>query len=308
MDDQHPTTRRSGPGPARLFAAATGIVLAALGIVELLVGGDPSAGLGDGPPAQVLVGLEVNGRLGLVHLSLGVAGVVGAATVPRLYALLAGATLLGLGLVGLATDTDGLILDSLPVSGVATALHLLLGVAGLAAGSVPASAEWEAETITDDASDSASAASGGGGLRGRFRRPAAAASAPPTDRPAVAPEAKVDEGESEFRADRRAKRPADPRVGATVDGQREGGRRKRAPRSRRADKAPSPPASRRAATTDANAIEFRELRALQLTMNQAARFIETRDKLGGFSSIEDIERIPGLPSAVRAELTDRLHV
>ena len=49
-----------------------------------------------------------------------------------------------------------------------------------------------------------------------------------------------------------------------------------------------------------------ELRALDLTMTQARRLLSYRDRRGGFSSLSDIDEVPGFPEYVREDLKRRV--
>jgi DNA uptake protein ComE-like DNA-binding protein len=50
------------------------------------------------------------------------------------------------------------------------------------------------------------------------------------------------------------------------------------------------------------------LRRLGLSVTQAARLVNHRDAAGGFRSLDDLEGVPGLPAAHRAELAERVYV
>ena len=50
----------------------------------------------------------------------------------------------------------------------------------------------------------------------------------------------------------------------------------------------------------------RELLALDLTMTQARRLLSYRDRRGGFSSLSDIDEVPGFPEYVREDLKRRV--
>jgi competence protein ComEA len=59
---------------------------------------------------------------------------------------------------------------------------------------------------------------------------------------------------------------------------------------------------------DLNAVTYEELRALDLSTTQAKRLLTYRERAGGFSSIDDIDEVPGFPEAVREGLKQRLTV
>jgi receptor protein-tyrosine kinase len=87
----------------------------------------------------------------------------------------------------------------------------------------------------------------------------------------------------------------------------------RAPR-RRPRPEPQPAIERPAAVqlpdgpVDLNAVTYEELRALDLSTTQAKRLLAYRERAGGFSSIDDIDEVPGFPDAVREGLKQRLTV
>jgi DNA uptake protein ComE-like DNA-binding protein len=56
---------------------------------------------------------------------------------------------------------------------------------------------------------------------------------------------------------------------------------------------------------DLNTASYDELRALDLTITQAKRVIAYRDRSGGFSSLDQLDDVPGFPDEVRAELKRR---
>jgi capsular polysaccharide biosynthesis protein len=57
---------------------------------------------------------------------------------------------------------------------------------------------------------------------------------------------------------------------------------------------------------DLNEVTYEELRALDLTMTQARRLLAYRDRRGGFSSLSDIDEVPGFPEYVREDLKRRV--
>ena len=57
---------------------------------------------------------------------------------------------------------------------------------------------------------------------------------------------------------------------------------------------------------DVNEVTYEELRALDLTMTQARRLLAYRDRRGGFSSLSDIDEVPGFPEYVREGLKRRV--
>ena len=81
-------------------------------------------------------------------------------------------------------------------------------------------------------------------------------------------------------------------------------RRRRAPAVRTV--VPAPAAARPDGTVDLNAASYDELRGLDLTITQARRVIAYRERSGGFSSLDQLDDLPGFPDEVRAELKRRL--
>jgi tyrosine-protein kinase len=90
------------------------------------------------------------------------------------------------------------------------------------------------------------------------------------------------------------------------------GPRRRARRRRRAEPASEPERTAVApppdGPVDLNAVGYEELRALDLSMTQAKRLIAYRERAGGFSSVDDLDDVPGFPDELRAELKERLSV
>jgi capsular exopolysaccharide synthesis family protein len=59
---------------------------------------------------------------------------------------------------------------------------------------------------------------------------------------------------------------------------------------------------------DLNQVTFEELRALDLSITQARRLLTYRDRWGGFSSVDQIDELPGFPEPVREELKQRVTI
>lgn len=55
-----------------------------------------------------------------------------------------------------------------------------------------------------------------------------------------------------------------------------------------------------------NTVTFEELRSLGTSMDAAARFVQTRERLGGFRTPEDLAEAPGLPPELAERLRDAL--
>jgi Domain of unknown function (DUF4383) len=118
------------PSPARLYAAAVGAFLLVLGIVGFFY----SASFGSPGPVEHSLGvLRVNGWLNALHIATGALGLLCAGYASRAYALAIGGLYAALGIWGLALDPGQAILGFLPAAGGDEALHLVLGLLGLAA-------------------------------------------------------------------------------------------------------------------------------------------------------------------------------
>ena len=59
---------------------------------------------------------------------------------------------------------------------------------------------------------------------------------------------------------------------------------------------------------DLNAASYDDLRRLDLTITQAKRVIAYRERSGGFSSLDQLDDLPGFPDEVRAELKRRVRL
>jgi capsular exopolysaccharide synthesis family protein len=59
---------------------------------------------------------------------------------------------------------------------------------------------------------------------------------------------------------------------------------------------------------DLNEVTYDDLRSLDLTITQARRLIAYRERRGGFSSLDEIDDVPGFPDEVLEELKDRSSV
>jgi hypothetical protein len=145
MPDQSDQRRRAegnGPGPARLFALAAGILLSLLGVLGFFydAGFDTGKELAADDVAGVIV---VNGWSNVVYLVSGLLALGFAARRPRRSAAALGLFYLVFGLWGLAeTDHDiGSILEVIPLRDTDNVFHLLIGalgtIAALADGPLP---------------------------------------------------------------------------------------------------------------------------------------------------------------------------
>lgn len=59
---------------------------------------------------------------------------------------------------------------------------------------------------------------------------------------------------------------------------------------------------------DLNALRFEELRAVGLSITQASRLLATRERLGGFTSLDQLDQVPGFPKDLRERLKAELTV
>ncbi len=133
--DQMNAPTDSAATPARLYALIAGAGMTLGGIGGFFY--DASFGTGTELASDEILSLfPTNGWENILHLILGLAGLALASRSPRAYSLGAGALLTVFALWSAAvTDRgNGSLLDVIPVGGKLNALHLLLGLAGIAAG------------------------------------------------------------------------------------------------------------------------------------------------------------------------------
>jgi Domain of unknown function (DUF4383) len=117
--------------PAKLYATVVGTVLTIAGIVGFFY----SASFGSpGEVDKVLGILDVNGWHNVVHLVTGLLGLVAVGYAAREYALGLGLVYLVVAIWGFVIGSGESILGIVPVNSDDNVLHLILGVAGLAAG------------------------------------------------------------------------------------------------------------------------------------------------------------------------------
>jgi hypothetical protein len=118
------------PSPARLYAAGVGALLLVLGIVGFFY----TASFGSPGSVEASLGvLRVNGWLNVLQIATGALGLLAAGYVSRGYALAIGALYTVLAIWGFAIGPGDAILGFLPAAGGDEALHLVLGLLGLAA-------------------------------------------------------------------------------------------------------------------------------------------------------------------------------
>ncbi len=121
--------------PAQVFALVIGVTLVAAGILGFFY--SASFGTGDGTERDAVLGiLDVNAWHNLFHLvsgviALAVAGSYGGA---RSFALAFGAVYLVVTILGFIAGDGDEILNLIPVNTEDNVLHLLIGIAGIAAG------------------------------------------------------------------------------------------------------------------------------------------------------------------------------
>ncbi|MDQ3630913.1 MAG: DUF4383 domain-containing protein [Actinomycetota bacterium] len=121
--------------PAQLYALVVGAVLVGAGILGFFY--NSSFATGDDVPRDAVLGLlDVNAWHNVVHLSTGALGLATFASpaAARGYALGLGAVYLVVTIWGFAIGDGEVLLDLIPINTEDNILHLLLAVAGLAAG------------------------------------------------------------------------------------------------------------------------------------------------------------------------------
>jgi len=127
--------------PAQVYALVIGLTLVVAGIVGFFY--SASFATGDGTERDAVLGiLDVNGWHNLVHIATGAIGLAVAASYggARGYALGLGAAYLLVALLGFIAGDGDEIFNLIPVNTEDNFLHLLIGIAGVAAGlATPAS-------------------------------------------------------------------------------------------------------------------------------------------------------------------------
>ena len=121
--------------PAQVYALVIGLTLVIAGIVGFFY--NASFDTGDGLSRDAVLGiLDVNGWHNVVHILTGVLGlaVAGSYDGSRVYAISFGVIYLAVAGVGFIAGTGDEILNLIPVNTEDNLLHLLIGLAGLAAG------------------------------------------------------------------------------------------------------------------------------------------------------------------------------
>ena len=123
------------PTPARLFVLIVGAALVLGGVAGFFYEADFGVG-GDLVSDEILGTFPTSGWDNLMHLLAGIACLAAASRAPRPMALLLGAGFTVLAVWGFLVTEGGFgtILDLLPVGTADNLLHLLVGLAGIAAG------------------------------------------------------------------------------------------------------------------------------------------------------------------------------
>jgi hypothetical protein len=127
--------RTQTPSPARLYALLAGAILTLLGVLGFFY--ESSFGHGQEMVSDDIRGtLQVNGWEDLLWVVTGLVGLAVASRAARAYALAVGVAYTVFGIWALSTVDRGFgtIADVLPLSGWNTAMYLLLGLTGIAAG------------------------------------------------------------------------------------------------------------------------------------------------------------------------------
>jgi hypothetical protein len=121
--------------PARLYCTLVGGVLVIAGIIGFFytAGFDTGTNGVAGDTDEVFGILAVNGWHNVVHILLGLLGLLAAGYAAREYALGVGLIYLILAIWGFA-DGDNIILGLVPLNNEDSFLHLILGLTGVAAG------------------------------------------------------------------------------------------------------------------------------------------------------------------------------
>ena len=123
--------------PARLYATLVGGALVVAGILGFFYSSSFGTDRAVGRESEEVLGvLAVNGWLNLIHIATGLLGLAAAAHAARTYALALGLTYLLVSIWGFLVVDDGFgaLLATVPVNTEDNLLHLILGLAGLAAG------------------------------------------------------------------------------------------------------------------------------------------------------------------------------
>jgi hypothetical protein len=124
-----------GASPARLYCTLVGGVVLIAGLIGFFY--EASFETGNSLVYDDVFGiLAVNGWHNLVHILLGLLGLLAAGYAARTYALGVGLLYLVLAIWGFLETEDGIgtLIDIVPINTEDNVLHLVLGLTGLAAG------------------------------------------------------------------------------------------------------------------------------------------------------------------------------
>src|SRR5207247_5209452 len=67
-------------------------------------------------------------------------------------------------------------------------------------------------------------------------------------------------------------------------------------------------ASGASAAMQLSSASFDDLRGLGMSVTQAKRVINYREKIGGFSSVDDLDEVPGFPKGFLADMKEKVRV
>src|SRR4051812_26968715 len=143
MEGHATGTRRS---PAQLYALIFGAVLTIAGIIGFFYNSEFTS---NKTVRDAVFGiLDVNGWHNVVHIVTGVLGLIAAGSYSsaRLYALVLGVVYIGVAIWGFVIGDGNSILSIIPVNTEDNILHLLIGIAGIAAGMATPAATRPATT------------------------------------------------------------------------------------------------------------------------------------------------------------------
>ncbi|MEZ5077321.1 MAG: DUF4383 domain-containing protein [Solirubrobacterales bacterium] len=131
------------PSPARLYAAAGGVLLLAIGVVGFFYGasfGTP------GTVERALGVLDVNAWFNVLYVAAGSLALLAATAAARAFALLAGLLFTLIGVWGVVLGGGEAILDLIPTGTGNSLVALAIGLLGLAAAAgTPRDSETRAE-------------------------------------------------------------------------------------------------------------------------------------------------------------------
>lgn len=124
-----------GRSPAQVYALLFGVLLVAAGVAGFFY--NASFSTGDAVERDAVLGvLDVNGWHNLVHIASGVIGLAlaGSWAGARTYAIGFGAIYIVVAIAGFAYGDGDAIISLIPINTEDNLLHVLIGVAGIAAG------------------------------------------------------------------------------------------------------------------------------------------------------------------------------